>query len=313
MVISGAGRSTMFVVFWVAISANPANAQMDRYHATQKAPVIPVLEPRTTVDIPPSIRQPSGLAWERSSRLPWRRWTGRLLVSDVVDGKGKVFKIKPDGTMYGGPIDLPTLRPGPVAFDPHLRQLWTIDPRESPIAEDPGEDPGAPDPDSRLFIHGQLPILVKPNQPAVTGISFRARGMRKEIWSCRGGGLCATIEVRDSDSKTKELLWSFFPRCEPIDIAIDPDGRRLWILADNGKGRSTVLLEHLITDSTDDRGPRMSVSQTGRFLALPADVKPTAIISTGKSVWALGRSRQPAVSDRPAKPKLYEFDVGVLP
>jgi hypothetical protein len=254
------------------------------------------------VTVLPRMEDPRDFVWDMESRLFW--------MTEMTEDRGRVFKIRTNGTKVGEPIDIEDLTPDPVALNPESRQLSAVVHISSLVGEPQGSASGEDDSALHPMLSRRFFFIRKSKQPPVTGFAIRGTGDAKRGWSCRGGGLCATIEVRDAND---ELLWSFYPRCEPIDLNFDPDGRRLWIVAGNGPGQGAVLLERLLVDTADESDFRESAMRTTRFLALPVFVQPAAIVSTGSSVWVLDRTGQPAAFGHRAKPRLYEFDVGPRP
>jgi sugar lactone lactonase YvrE len=104
------------------------------------------------------------------------------------------------------------------------------------------------------------------------------------IWVSRGGGLCSCVELRNPDNQ--EVIGRFFPKCEPIDISIGPDGKRLWILADNGPGNPMVLIERRLHGPPSKR-VETAGGRTERFYTFDTDFRPIAIAAADKGVWLM--------------------------
>jgi hypothetical protein len=257
------------------------------------------------------MQRPAGLAWQPPSSGGERLW--------LTDAEaGKVFEVDP--AAKGPPIAIEhavagRVAPGPAAFDVRRWRLWAVDQTPKRIQfirgfRRPSGGPAVPDDVLEPFAKARLPVM--PLRPPIRGIaldSWRDQSRRGRIvWICRGGGLCSTIEVYDL--KRGEMLAHFFPRCEPEAITIDPDGRRLWILANNGPQRSMVIIERWLTGAI----PGPSVLETRRFLKLPPEIpRATAIAATGDAIWALVEDPRTSTTQPTVRVKLHRFSVGSFP
>jgi hypothetical protein len=206
------------------------------------------------------------------------------------------------------------VKPGPVAYDFRRNALWTFDAnRNKPIPVFSGRDPGRRG--GSLVPGDAVDYDELPHRPEIRGIAFyrvpHPRQDREILGLCRGGGLCSTIEIYDL--RDMRLITRFFPRCEPVDIAVDPDGRRFWILADNGPDRGMVLFERHVTRALTENGyPHPSVLETRRFRVLPTDIRGAAIAATGEAVWVLSEHGDEGTGTDPQLPAVHQLFVGSM-
>jgi hypothetical protein len=305
--VSKVQRFCVVIAFAAAVVAIQAGAQ---HRAAPSAPTLTVIQPDLSLPLDRRMQRPAGLAWQPPSSGGERL---RLTAAEA----GKVFEVDP--AAKGPPIEhavAGSVAPGPAAFDVRRWRLWAVDqnrehPRPIRIFRRVSGGP-SPDQPLRPFAKAKLPVIS--HRPTIRGIaidSSRDPSRRGRIvWICRGGGLCSTIEVYDL--KRGEMLAHFFPRCEPEAITIDPDGRRLWILANNGPQRSMVIIERWLTGDEPSPGP--SVLETRRFLKLPPEIpRATAIAATRDAIWALVEDPRTSTTQPTVRVKLHRFSVGSFP
>ena len=277
-------------------------------------------------DEPPfSDVSPSGLAWQPTEESQGRLWvsygraTGVNLQSfrptdplHITDDTGYMEGSYREYSVSGG------VEPGPMVFDAERARLWTFDRRSDrplPVFTEPS--PVRTPPAGTLAPEDSLPYLPSEEgsarRPEVRGVAlYRSRHLnvdREILGVCRAGGLCSSVEVYDL--RRRILLTQFFPMCEPAGIAVDPDGRRFWLLADNGPGRGMVLIERHVRGLVDSgTRPHTSLLDTQRFRVLDSNIRGTAIAATGTSVWVLSEKVDPSPEFRGAPAAVHEFVVG---
>lgn len=260
---------------------------------------------------------PSGLAWQ-----PTGEPQGRLWVSYGRAGGVNLQSFKPlrsgHVSEYSEYQVSEGVEPGPMVYDTERATLWTFDGRiDRPMIPVFIEtDPRLKPPGGTLIPGDSLPFEGGgARRPEVRGVAlyrFLLPNIQGEILGvCRGGGLCSSVEVYDL--RARQLLTRFFPMCEPAGIAVDPDGRRFWLLADNGPGRGMVLIERHVRGLTVSGGhPHPSILDTRRFRVLERSIRGIAIAATGSSVWVLSERVDPSPRVSGAPPAVHEFVVGAL-
>jgi hypothetical protein len=244
-----------------------------------------------------------------------------LWVSDF--DQQRITRISPHPTVtevdyqVGGAGGL--FRPGPVIIDPTTLppdpssvMLWTIDSGRGNLIRGftQGGPPGVP----TLSPSPGVPLVGLDRRSRITGLAIDPLGAGSlqfagsdRFWTCRGGGLCSTIEIWNSTTGTVSAY--FYPRCEPVDIAFDPSGTRLWILADNGPGRPYLLFERELTGDGDDRvlsGGNLSK----RIFRLPGTLRPTSLTASYDAVWVLTGPQDSASGRATGRTLIFKFDVG---
>lgn len=251
------------------------------------APVVfapKVLGPSDQIDAPGE--EPSGLAWDGTNLWVIDAAKRQVQRASPVTKKWTVWPV----------LGLNLL--GPAAFDAKNSVLWVIDRPGAQIARPGGRTHTHPQTQiCRIPIpSGGHVIDLKPNLcipvtsradiGPVTGLAWDGT----TLWLSAGEGLCACVyRIDPQDGK---VLLSFFPRCQPVGIAIDPEGERLWIAADNGPNRSALLLQRSLTGQKDHEGRPVSVLRSQQFLALQAEVRPNAIAATSSEVWVLDSAKK---------------------
>lgn len=121
------------------------------------------------------------------------------------------------------------------------------------------------------------------------------------LWLATSGGLCACVYRIDQNTQGT-VLFSFFPGCDPVGLAVDRDGMRLWLAAEVGSGWGPLLLGRRFVEDTASTGALEPFDRTQRFLVMPKSVRPRSIAAAGESVWVL--------DDQPMRPKqLLKFVV----
>ena len=273
----------------VVIFAMSVACALDAVAQGRAVPTMPELtpvQPDVAFPLDRPMQRPAGIAWQPPEpggrpRLWITDWAGSVVAVNLQTRRSIEYDVTE------------RVSPGPAAFDFRRRNLWAIhrDRSQQQLIRgfrNPGSGPTGPNPELQPLARADLPVLS--NRPRITGMAVDSSRDTSTIgdivWVCRGGGLCSTIEVYDV--RRREMLAQFFPRCEPKDIAIDPDGRRLWILADNGPARSMVLVERWLTSAFDNPRPTADALRTRRYLVLPPETpRATAIAATGSAVWAL--------------------------
>jgi hypothetical protein len=297
----------------IACAATAVALEASAQHpAAPSAPKLAVVQPDRSLPLDQPMQRPTGLAWDPTPSRP------RLWLTDA--GVSKVFAVNPagKGTLHELAV-AGSILPGPAAFDVRRQRLWAVDQSQDQTRlirgfRWPKQGQSAPDSDLQPLSSVDLPELS--HRPKIRGIavdSTRDSSTHGRIvWVCRGGGLCSTIEVYHVNRG--EMLAQFFPRCEPESISIDPDGRRLWILANNGPDRSMVLVERWLTGKADEPIPEPSVLETRRYLELPPEFpRATAIAATGDAIWALVEGPRTSGKHPTVNVQLLRFPVGSHP
>jgi hypothetical protein len=285
----------------------PTNVRAPNVAALPKPQPIGVLYPSQVLTVSHEMVEPAGLAWEESPDGGW----GRLWTSDVDQGTIVSLQSRPGGTRVSYTV-AGHVRAGPVVFNPVSRKLWAIDRMSNQIIRGFAITGGPSNPtlvpSQRIGI-GQVQLR---HRPGIRGIAFDPTGAGSEaddlVWVCRGGGLCSSVELWNLKNGIV-VVGRFFPKCEPIDITIDPEGRRLWILADNGPGNRTILLERKLTGTPAERVASAS-GMTERFIALPSTFRPSAIAASRDAVWVLTPPSGSSVGRVQGDTCVWEFRVG---
>lgn len=296
----------------IAVAASAGALQAGAQHrAAPSTPKLTVVKADQSFAVELPMRRPIGLAWDPAPSRP-RLWLTDAEARKVIE-VDPATEVPPTEHKVGRNV-----APGPAAFDVGRGRLWTVDqnPRHTRPIRVFDRVSGRPSPDQLLRPFAKAKLPDGPHRPAITGIAIHSSKDPSKrgpiVWICRGGGLCSSIEVYDLERR--ELLAHFFPRCEPVAIAIDPDGRRLWILADNGPDRSMVLVERWLTAGADEPIPQPSVLETRRFLELPPETpRATAIAATGDAIWALVDEPRAFKTQPTVRVKLHRFHVGSRP
>jgi hypothetical protein len=263
---------------------------------------------------------PAGLAWWAGDGRP-----GELWISDSVERK--IVKFVPGQRDAEGVISIGReIKPGPVVLIggpgpslPGKPRLLAFDRTTNEVVLDLQEDlsPRGSGRTTPVYSDRGYPIDRAPRRSEIRGIAVQldraSMSALPLVWTCRGGGLCSTIEVWRLDGQLRaELVADFFPRCEPIDIAIDPSGDRLWILADRGAGQRPMLIERRLSDHLGRRPWQVASGPSRRLVELDLPARAIAIAATPESVWVLTDSGTPSVRSE-SRSHLVEFWVGAIP
>ena len=220
-------------------------------------------------------------------------WTNlkKAVRVDVSDGSRREFNVH-----HSVNIDS-------ILFNNYTRRLWALDTDGTTLYRD-FEVVGT-GPDEALVPVAAATAVIDQvaNRAPINGITLDP-GLNDNlaarlIWVSRGGGLCSCIELRDPDApKSEEVLGRFFPKSEPVDISIGPDGKRLWILADNGSDNPMVLIERRLYGSPSKRAAAAR-NPTERFYVFDKEFRPSAIAAALDGVWLMVGPRQSDTGRQP--------------
>jgi hypothetical protein len=138
----------------------------------------------------------------------------------------------------------------------------------------------------------------------VTGLTWDG----SKLWLSVTGGLCAGVYCIDQ-GRGGEVLFEFFPRCEPVGLTVDREGKRFWLAADGGWGRGPLLIERVVAAGDHDEGASEPSYRAQRYLVLrPPGLRPRGIVSDGSDIWVLDVSERHSLP--PAPPgRLYRYTV----
>lgn len=194
-------------------------------------------------------------------------------------------------------------KPGPLAWDPEKHVLWVVNAGgEPPIGGSRSwsrskerQIIGIPlrRGDRGVRVSGKIltvPIPSEADPLPVTGLAWDG----EKLWMCTAGGLCSCVYRIDQD-KDGEVLLSFFPRCEPVGLAIDHAGKRLrlWLAAERPAGRDPLVLQRAVVLPEGRTGKAPYVAyQVQRFVSLPAGqglarVRPRGLAIREGALWVL--------------------------
>jgi hypothetical protein len=261
----------------------------------------------------------SGLAWQPpNGSEPGRLWiafeeVAKLASLNSTDPKAIVFS-KPSQTQFV---------PGLLAFDYRGStgsgsgvtgtRLWSINKTRSKVnrgistnmaGQDTGGLPGFAPTEGKT-------ITDRPHRSKINGFFVDPKRPNPEAEHyvvCRAGGLCSTIEVRRRSDDA--ILAQSYPGCEPMGMAIDPSGERLWILADRGPGIGPVLLERRLVDSPIADRFRSASGPTKTIRQVLIRGRAVAIAATENSVWVLSNGEVLANGVVSERAFVAEFIVG---
>ena len=256
-------------------------------------PLIKELGFSQEIVLPSGCSAPAGVGWDGHN----------LWVSDQAAGKLWRIDARDTNPDPAQELGLGGLRPGPLVADADGHVLWIVDAAAEP---EPVPSPASgrrgvrrivrvPIPAAPTRPHGPQPPLLPPapllsvaitpfaDPVPVSGLSWDGT----KLWMATSDGLCACVYRIDQDSNGEPLL-RFFPRCNPTGLAVDREGKRLWLSAEIGGDWGALLMgRRLAVDGTasQDLMPR---DRTQRFVALrPESVRPRGITAAGESVWVL--------------------------
>lgn len=290
-------------------------AQDSTISAMTRSPRIPEISSSNDLQVEKTFKKIGGLAWEPSASDP----LGRFWISDR-EKRNELVSLEPTTGELKVRRIAATFKPGPLAVDvvsdnsaSNETRLWILDVSRHKLFSLAGRE--TPPEESKIVpFRKRFPgIRIKPvtRRAEITGIATSRKPGKNEdsriIWTCRGGGLCSTIEVVDPENK--QTLAKFFPRCEPIDIAINPSGDRLWILADNGERRGAVLVERSLEVQEDRQPWEGARGKTLRLRSLPREIHPVSIVATDDSVWVITENSFDSKGLALDYPHLYQFPV----
>ena len=308
--------SQIAAVVAIFSSSMVLNAQDSTVTAVARSPRIPEIAFTYDTQVDQKIKKVGGLGWQKSPSDP----LGRFWISDQ-EKKKELVTLEPTTGRLEVRRVAARFKPGPLAVDVVFgdaeaieTRLWILDTSKHKFFSVIGRDQFGQERQIGR-IRKSLPVLrfkPKVRRAPITGMAiFRKPGKEEDdtqLWVCRGGGLCSTIEVIDPENNG--LLAKFFPRCEPIDIAIDPSGKRLWILADNGEDRGAVLIERSLEVQRGQHPWEVARAGTLGFRALPPEIRPVSIVATDDSVWVITEESHDSKEIKLGYPHLYQFPVG---
>jgi len=275
------------------------------------------LTPVQVLHLDTNMTRPAGITWQRlepdGHDLLW--------VSDI--DQQRVTSISPHSAVtevdfqVGGADGL--FRPGPLIIDPLASppdpssvMLWTIDHGSDSLIR--GFTVGGPPASPTLSPSAGVPLVGLDRRSRITGLAIDPLGAGSpqfagsdRVWTCRGGGLCSTIEIWDTTTGT--VVDYFYPRCEPVDIAFDPSGSRLWILADNGPSRPYLLFERELTGDGDER-VLSAGNLSKRTFRLPGTLRPISLTASDNAVWVLTGRQESASGRATGRTLIFKFDIG---
>ena len=237
-----------------------------------------------------TMTNPVGFAWEifpdGSHELLWA----------VDPGQRKVVRVEVSGQFrreynVGGSANLDS-----IFFNNYTRRLWALDADGTTLYRD-FEVVGTGLDEALVPVAAANAVIDQvAHRAPINGITLDP-GLNDNlaarlIWVSRGGGLCSCIELRDPDAaKGEEIIGRFFPKCEPVDISIGPDGKRLWILADNGSDKPMVLIERRLYGAPSKRAAAAR-NPVERFYVFDREFRPSAIAAALDGVWLMVGPRQ---------------------
>lgn len=290
--------------------AAPAAAQLAKYDAVKVAPQPTLLLPTRPPLVAPG-STPRGLAFDGSN----------LWVVDATENR--VYRVDP-----AAPVDAAKARqqyvsyaltvqhqaapigtPGPAAIETSCDRsgtrckpvaLWIVyEPDARPLARArrlsrPPIEPRLrrfPLTQDRKLLASQTSLEIPEEAHAgpITGLAWDAPS--RSLWMTMGGGLCAC--VYRLDPTTGDVTLRFFPRCEPLGIAVSSAaaGRDVLIVGDNGPGRPARLLQRSITAAADRFGRPTPARYTRRFYKFPTGLRPRAVSADSGGIWILDSER----------------------
>lgn len=173
-------------------------------------------------------------------------------------------------------------RPGPLALDTTNKTLWVVD-----GTREPPRDPGAVwhrDAGDRRIVAiplslltstspaqdslAEIPVPRETRNRPITGLAWDG----ETLWLCTAGGLCACVLQVDQSAGGK-VLASFFPRCEPLSLAIDRANNQMWLIAERGPGYSYLLLRRALMSPAEQGAPLHPSDRTNLFVRVPAHLR----------------------------------------
>lgn len=203
-------------------------------------------------------------------------------------GRQGIWQVTPPGTSKG-PLSVEhahlPFRPGPLALDTKNQTLWVVD-----GTREPPRDPDAVwhgDAGDRRIVAiplslltstspsqdrlAEIPVPREARNRPITGLAWDGR----KLWLCTAGGLCACVLQVDQLEGGK-VLASFFPRCEPLSLAIDQANNQIWLIAERGPGHSYLLLRRALMGPTKPGAPLHPSDRTNLFVRVPAHLRSEA-------------------------------------
>ncbi len=290
----------------VALLNSVTGAQSESFKTVARPPEIPTAKTRSpSRPLDEDLGRASGLAWQPPyKKRPGRLWVAfeeeETLASWIPGGWKKTkFSIDTEGQRtFPALLAFDNIKGSTGQLADTKKYLWAIDGKRSWIF--PGiktKTSGGGQTDPHTFAPTKrVQIGHIKHQSKITGFALDPKRNPKTerviFVTCRGGGLCSTVEVRRprKNDEPDEILAQVYPGCEPMSIAIDPSGERLWILADNGPDRRAVLLERRIDGSTPRQRILSASGLTRSISALDVEGRPIAIAATKDSVWVLSNA-----------------------
>lgn len=184
--------------------------------------------------------------------------------------------------------------PGPAAVDPVNNALWIVDNPDARVhrATHPGVTPRR---EPRIYRFGLdqtsgsdrlvYDRTVEVPRSADTGPITAIACDGATVWLAMSGGLCACLYQLNAE--TGKVILSFYPRLEPLTMAIDHVQRRLWLAADNGPTRAVPVLLRRLDGPKDRAGRSTSILRTVTFNTLERSARPTALVARDDVLWVL--------------------------
>jgi hypothetical protein len=232
-----------------------------------------------------TMTNPVGFAWERPHGGPELLWA-------VDRDQKKVVRVGVGNTIRREYAIDPGATLDSVFFNNRTRRLWALDADGETLYRGFNID-STTTPQTLVPISADtVQINQLANRAAINGITLDP-GLSDElhnrmIWVSRGGGLCSCVELRNPEetSAAEEITGRFFPKCAPVDLSIGPDGKRMWILADNGERNPMVLIERPLYGALSNRAA-IAGRPTIRFYKFKETFRPSAIAASHEGVWLM--------------------------
>jgi sugar lactone lactonase YvrE len=279
----------------VAIAEPPAATSSVLAPATQLFFVSVEMEEGAALEVPQNCGEAAGISWSDDRYLWVTDWK-----------KNRIWRVDSRETEPTTFVDLSTLQdqtgenlnnPGAIVFDSGQGVFWIVDQPAASVnrtASPPHMATAPPEGVTRKIWRLPYPLEQPPGATSIPITSDADPGLVTglalydgHLWMAVGGGLCACVYKINPENG--EVLFRFFPRCDPASVAIDPNGKggRLWLAAERGGGRNAVALERSLGGPVDYKGRPVSVVRTTRVLELRDVFRPRALAFTERGMWVL--------------------------